>query len=133
MVISPININPLDLSTDKAVGINLPLNDGGVFKANYQTKDAIKYNLINFFLTDPGERPLNPTFGGGIRAFIFEQLTNNNLDFLKEDIQVKISRNFPQISIQSLDIFEEGENQIRVTLNYVISNTNTRDEINLFL
>lgn len=133
MAISPININPLDLSTDKAVGINLPLNDGGVFKANYQTKDAIKYNLINFFLTDPGERPLNPTFGGGIRAFIFEQLTNNNLDFLKEDIQVKVSRNFPQISIQSLDIFEEGENQIRVALNYIISNTNIRDEINLFL
>ena len=133
MAISPININPLDLSTDKAVGINLPLNDEGVFKANYQTKDAIKYNLINFFLTDPGERPLNPTFGGGIRAFIFEQLTNNNLDFLKEDIQVKVSRNFPQISIQSLDIFEEGENQIRVALNYIISNTNIRDEINLFL
>ena len=61
-------IYPQDLNVSQAIGINLPLNGPAVFKSNYQTKDAIKNNLINFFLTNPGERYLNPEFGGGLRA-----------------------------------------------------------------
>ncbi len=75
-------IFPIDLNNNAAVGISLPFNGPAVFKSNYQTKDSIKYNLINFFLTNPGERPLNPTFGGGIRNFIFEQIYNDNIEFL---------------------------------------------------
>ena len=67
-------IFPIDLNNSAAVGISLPFNGPAVVKSNYQTKDSIKYNLINFFLTNPGERLLNPTFGGGIRNFIFEQI-----------------------------------------------------------
>ena len=58
---------PIDLDGRKAIGIDLPLNGEAVFKPNYQTKDAIKSSLINFFLTNPGERYLNPTFGGGVK------------------------------------------------------------------
>ena len=43
------------------------------FDPNFQTKDAIKNNLINYFLTNPGERPGNPLFGAGLRNFIFTQ------------------------------------------------------------
>jgi hypothetical protein len=74
-------IFPIDLNNSAAVGISLPFNGPAVFKSNYQTKDSIKYNLINFFLTNPGERLLNPTFGGGIRNFIFEQIYNDNIEF----------------------------------------------------
>ncbi len=64
-------IYPQDLDVNQAIGINLPLNGNAVFTSNYQTRDAIKNNLINFFLTNPGERYLNPEFGGGLREFIF--------------------------------------------------------------
>ena len=30
--------------------------------------------LNDYFLTNPGERPLNPNFGGGLGSFIFEQI-----------------------------------------------------------
>ena len=79
-------IYPNDLNPSQAIGIDLPLNGNAVFKSNYQTKDAVKSNLINFFLTNPGERYLNPNFGGGIRAFVFEQIENNNIDSLKQNI-----------------------------------------------
>jgi phage baseplate assembly protein W len=86
MAFNPQQIYPIDLNASKAVGVDSPFNGNAVFKSNYLTKDAIKNNLINFFLTNPGERYLNPTFGGGLRAFIFEQITSDNLDFLRENI-----------------------------------------------
>lgn len=125
-------INPQDLDVSQAIGIDLPLNGNAVFKSNYQTKDAIKSGLINFFLTNPGERYLNPNFGGGLRDFIFEQIEINNVDSLKENINVKLRQSFPQIKIFSLDISlnEADSNRIIVTLEYLVNN-NTKDIINL--
>ena len=74
-------IFPIDFNKSAAVGVDLPFNAPGVFRSNFTTKQAIKNNLINYFLTNPGERPLNPSFGGGLRSFIFEQIATNNLDF----------------------------------------------------
>ena len=79
-------IFPIDFNKSAAVGVDLPFNAPGVFRSNFTTKQAIKNNLINYFLTNPGERPLNPNFGGGLRSFIFEQISTDNLDFLKERI-----------------------------------------------
>ena len=67
-------IFPNDQRASVAIGFNLPINGEGVFTPNYQTKDAIKNNLINYFLTNPGERPGNPNFGAGLRNFIFKQM-----------------------------------------------------------
>ena len=97
MAFNQQQIFPIDLDNSAAVGISLPFNGPAVFKSNYQTKDAIKYNLINFFLTNPGERPLNPNFGGGLRDFIFEQISNDNIDFLLEDVSSKVGEYFPNV------------------------------------
>jgi len=132
MAFNPIQIDPIDFNTSAAVGVDIPFNGNAVFKSNFQTKDALKNNLINFFLTDPGERFLNPTFGGGLRAFIFEQITNNNLDFLKEDISGKLNNSFPNINIISLNVLKNDDfNSINVELNYQVSNTNISDTINI--
>lgn len=128
MSFTPIQINPIDLEDSVAVGVNLPFNSPSVFSSNYQTKDAIKNNLINFFLTNPGERLLNPTFGGGLRAFIFEQINSNNLDFLKEDIENKILFYFPQITIDNLEV-KGSNNVINVSLSYSINNTNNTNTL----
>ena len=97
MAFSPQQIAPIDFDASTAVGVNIPLNGPAVFISNYQTKDAIKNNLINFFLTNPGERILNPLFGGGLRAFIFEQITVDNLSSLREDVNDKLQIYFPNI------------------------------------
>jgi len=71
-------IYPIDFDKSAAVGVNLPFSAPAVFFPNYTTKEAIKNNLINYFLTNQGERPLNPSFGGGLRAFVFEQIATDN-------------------------------------------------------
>jgi phage baseplate assembly protein W len=125
-------IFPIDLDKSAAVGIDLPLNDPAVFKQNYQTKDAIKSSLINFLLTNPGERFLNPLFGAGLRDFLFSQITSNNLDFLREDLQSKINSLFPNISIDSLEVLRGDDlNSITIKFTYIIINTNLTDDITL--
>ena len=123
-------IEPIDLDNSTAVGINLPLNGNAVFKPNYQTKDAIKSGLINFFLTNPGERYLNPSFGGGLREFLFEQINEDNLDFLREDVNNKLSTNFPNITVDDVILVgNSDENRITITIKYSVPSTNISDQI----
>ena len=134
MAFSPQQIYPIDLNASAAVGVNLPLNGSAVFISNYQTKDAIKNNLINFFLTNPGERPLNPTFGGGLSVLILEQITTDNLTVHREDINTKISLYFPNVNVEDLIVTgQEDLNQITVTLKYSIINTNITDTLEIQL
>ena len=93
-------ISPIDFNKSAAVGIDIPFSEKGIFKSSYTTKEATKNNLINYFLTNPGERPLNPNFGAGLRAFIFQQITSNNLDFLKEEITEKLKIYFNNVKIK---------------------------------
>jgi phage baseplate assembly protein W len=125
-------IFPIDTKPSVAVGVSIPFNGDAVFNSTYTTKDAIRNNLINFFLTNPEERYLNILFGGGLRAFIFEQITSGNLDFLKEDIQTKLALYFPSIVVNSLEVTSvQDQNQVFVTLDYSIKNTGITDQIEI--
>ena len=74
MAYNPININPLDLNPNAAIGVNIPFQNPSVFTSNYTTPQSIKNNITNFLLTNPGELPLNPNFGGGLRELVFTQM-----------------------------------------------------------
>lgn len=130
MAFNPQQINPVDLNPNVGVGVNLPFNGPSVFTPNYLTSLSIKNNLINFFLTNPGERLLSPAFGGGLRAFIFEQIAEDNLNFLKQDVNKKIETYFPSVIIDSLDVLRNDDtNSIIIQLKYSIENSNINDII----
>jgi phage baseplate assembly protein W len=125
-------IFPLDTKPSIGVGIALPFNAPGVFKTTYTTQESIKYNLINFFLTNQPERYLNPLFGGNLRKFVFEQITSGNLDFLKQDIQESLNLYFPNVIIESLQIVPDTDNnQVNVILTYSIQDTGINDTIEI--
>jgi len=125
-------IFPIDTRPSVGVGVAIPFNASAVFRTTYTTQNAIKNNLINFFLTEPGEIYLNPTFGGGLRSFVFEQITNNTTELLKEDIQAKINRYFPNVIVSSLGVFQNNDsNSLIVSINYTIADTAISDEIEI--
>ena len=112
------------------IGVNIPFNEGGVFTPNYTTADSIKNNLINYFLTNPGERPGNPTFGGGLRAFIFSSISDDNLDFLQEDVSQKIASQFPNVSVKNLEVLANTDNnEVVVQIYYTVINTSIEGEL----
>jgi phage baseplate assembly protein W len=128
MPFGAIQIPISDLSPSTAVGVNLPLALPRVFDPNYETRAAVRNNITNYFLTNPGERPGNPTFGGGLRLFIFEQIENDTFDNLREDLQRKFSLQFPNVTVESIVIeAQEDFNSITVKIKYSINNTNIGD------
>ena len=126
-------IFPNDLRPAVGVGINLPFSGEGVFTHNFQTQEAIKNNLINYFLTNPGERPVNPTFAAELRKFIFTQIDTQDINFMKQDIQQKLIDNFPNVIVQDLSIGREqqDENKVIINITYSVSQTNITDDLQL--
>jgi hypothetical protein len=132
MAFNARKIYPLDTKPSVAVGIGLPFNGNAVFNSTFLTKDAIKSNLINYFLTNRYERYLNNNFGANLKAFIFEQINNDNISFLKEDIQSKINQYFSNINVENLEIDSYPDtNEINIKLFYNIPNTNISDKIEI--
>jgi phage baseplate assembly protein W len=125
-------IFPIDQKPGTAVGISIPFNAPGVFYSTYTTKDAIRNNLLNFFLTNQTERYLNNQFGANLRAFIFEQINSDNLDSLKENIQSLISQYFTNIQVDQLDVLQYPDyNEINIKLFYSIINTGITDQVEI--
>ncbi len=123
-------IFPLDTRPSVGVGVALPFNAPGVFRTTYTTQESIKYNLINFFLTNQPERYLNPLFGGNLRRFVFEQITQGNLNLLNQNLQESLNQFFPNIVIEALNIIpKEDINQVDIVLKYSIKDTGIEDNI----
>ena len=132
MAFAAKKIFPIDTKPGTAVGVSIPFNSPAVFYSTYTTKDAIKNNLINYFLTDTTERYLNPNFGANLRSFIFEQITTNNLEGLKEYVQSQISTYFPSVIILSLNILSTPDyNEVTIDLKYNIKDTGITDQIQI--
>ena len=130
MAFGAIQQFPNDTRPRVGIGVDIPFNEGGVFTPNYTTAQSIKNNLINYFLTNPGERPGNPTFGGGLREFIFSSISDDNLDFLQEDVSQKIASQFPNVSVEKLEVLANTDNnEVVVQIYYTVVNTSIEGEL----
>jgi len=125
-------ISPLDLKPSTAIGVALPFSATNVFTSVYTTKDQIKYNIINFLLTDPREKPFAPTFGAGLRARLFEQIDQTTFDDIKQSLITQMEANFPQVQITNLTIVgEPGYNSVNIKFSYRLLRSNENDSVTL--
>ena len=102
-------IAPIDTKPGTGVGVSIPFNAPGVFTTTYTTQKATQSNLINFFLTNKDERYLNPTFGGDLRAFIFEQIAEDNIEGLKDDLNSQLGLYFPFLNVAGFNDIPKDE------------------------
>lgn len=123
-------INPLDLQPRKAIGVDLPFSGKAVFNSTYQTKDALKANLINFFLTETGERFLNPTLGTKLRALLFDSLTEEKVRQIDYIIKEDLNFNFPKVQVVEINTTGfPDRNTVQFYLRYKVLETNIEDEL----
>jgi phage baseplate assembly protein W len=132
MAYNVININPLDLQPSKGVGIKVPFDGPTGLNITYTTKEAIKSNILNFFLTGKRERIMNPNMGAGIREQLFEQITNNTAENIEDIITFGLGDYFPQVKLTNLNVSASpDQNLIQIYFSYSIKNTNIQDEITI--
>lgn len=123
-------INPLDLQPSVGVGVGLPFTSDQVFTTTYTTREAIKANLVNFFLTEEGERFLNPEMGAGLRQYIFAQSTEDTSERVKEVVRAGVSKWFPNVTLNKITAQPSPDtNTFVLYINYSINMTNIQDEL----
>ena len=125
---------PIDLQPSRAVGFGFPLNGDAVFVPTFFTRDQIKANMINYLLTNKGERVFRPDFGADLRALLFEQILDVTTDDLKINIQSDISQFFPNVEVVEIEFDNQpDENTINFTLKYRIVNFGIEDSVNILV
>lgn len=125
-------IDPLDLQPRKAVGVSLPFSGKAVFNSTYQSKDAIKTNLINYFLTSKGERYMNPEFGNGLQALLFDQLTEDKVKQIDYQIREDLELLFPKIDPVKISTTGLPDNNtVQFSMSYKVRETNIEDEVTI--
>ncbi len=125
---------PIDTQPAKAVGVALPFSGEGdaVFNSTYTTKSQLNSNIINFFLTNKGERVFYPNYGGNLRATIFEQINSNNIDALKSQIETDLANNFPEARVLEVEVLgNEDLNTIQVNITYTVVLSGETDTVSL--
>jgi len=122
-------IFPIDTRPSVAVGLRLPFNGQGIFGQNYTTQEQIKSNIINYMLTNPGERMFNPTFGAGIRDMLFS--SDDDIEAIDNSIKTGLANEFPQVTILSLSVTSSESNAIHITLKYSFNNNSNQITISI--
>ena len=126
--------NPIDLQLSRAVGFGFPINGDAVFVPTYFTRDQIKANMVNYLLTNKGERVFRPNFGADLRNLLFENILDITNEDLKDTIQNDIIQHFPSVEIKEIQFNNEpDENTVNFTLTYQIANFGVEDSINILL
>ena len=125
-------IDPLDLVDSQGVGVSLPFESEAVFNQTFTTREALKTNLINYFLTGRGERYLNPNFGSPLRPLLFEQLTEDKVTQIRTVVERDLSIYFPQVGVIEMNV--EGfpnTNMVQFALRYRVVDTPIEDELTI--
>jgi len=126
-----ININPLDLNNNIAIGVVFPFNGNAVFNSSYTTQDQAKSNLINVLLTEPGERVMEPNFGVGLKKLLFENQIKE--DELEGRIKDQCAFYVPEVDITNLIIQLIPDSHtlyIRLTYKFIINDEEDSIQLN---
>jgi phage baseplate assembly protein W len=89
--------------------------------------DLAKRDLLNELYTRKGERIMSPQFGSVIWDLLFDPMTEENVEIIREDCLRIVSKD-PRLQLKQLDVQENFDQQsitVAILLNYVPTATLT--------
>jgi len=101
----------LDLET--SVYYNQQFNKGRVLKDVQGLFDipSIKNSIANIFLTSPGQKILNPTFGIDLRRYLFDPVSDFTAFQIKNDITRNLTDQEPRIQLENVSVLPNIDRQ----------------------
>ena len=133
---SPISIDLIISNNPKAkgLGFSFPLSGNAVFNTTFTTREVIRTNLINWLLTNKGERVFRPNFGANLRALLFENIQDSTMDDIQASIQRDINLFFPNVTVRQIAFNNEPDlNEINFTLTYEVVNLGIIDNLDILI
>ena len=94
-------------------------------------EEDIGESLRILLSTRPGERVMQPDYGCGLHAMVFETIDESTVTELKDIIDRAILFYEPRITLEDIDVNTEDEldGRLKIQLNYTVRKTNTRSNI----
>jgi len=80
----------------------LPLTNSkvnGAYELNQTIRETISQNLKNLLLTTPGERVMDPAFGVGLHAHLFENFSSTTIGNIKNNLIRQVEKYMPFIEV----------------------------------
>jgi phage baseplate assembly protein W len=114
-----------------AVSLPLALSDEYGYEMLTDLRSVFKQNLKTLILTEPGERVMDPSYGVGIRKFLFENFSESLLSNIDSKIREQARTYIPAISISQINFDTSGidRNTINVVIIYSIPGLGARDNL----
>jgi len=72
--------------------------------------EAVKQSVLNILLTNRGEKPFDPSFGSGIRSYLFENIDAVTETLIREDIVFSLNNFEPRVVIEDLSVTAKPDN-----------------------
>ena len=129
---SSIQINPLDLNKNIAIGVVFPLMNGGNFQQSLTIKEQVKSNIINVLLTEKGERIYQPNLGCGLKTILFENNVDSNQ--IKDLIHYQLQTYVPEIVIEEVEVNTDLDRHIiliKLIYGFILDNTLDSIQVNI--
>jgi len=100
-----------------------PVN-GALTFARYETDIEQAIQII--LLTAPGERPMLPDFGAGLRSYVFEPNSAATHARIADAVRKSLIDWEPRITVENVEVTpgDDADNQILVHVDYVVRATN---------
>ena len=90
-----------------------------------ENEEAIKRAVKNLVLTNKGEKPFRPLYGGNITALLFENFSLSTAQDIKSRITKAINTYEPRVVVKSVEVVDETDsNTLRVKIFFEIIATN---------
>ena len=100
----------------------------------FKDEDSIKESIRNLFLTDRGERLMQPNIGGNIRAILFENITPGNLTLIEDQVRTTLDLHEPMAEIIDVSVSAiDEQNVVRIRIQFYILNNQQPISVDVFL
>ena len=125
------SVRTINEDNDAYFGLTFPLtfkgDNNGFFPRAKTVIEQASSNIKNLLLTRKGERVGQPNFGCDLWNIIFEQITPDTFDNVKNTIKSAIEIWLPYISVEDINVFTENNNPNTIIVNLEFS-VNVNDE-----
>lgn len=119
----PVSVSPVD----------------GFYSLTKDLRENIKQNLKMIILTSPGEKLMDPTFGVGVKQYLFEQFSDSLYKTFKGSVTRQVRLYMPYVTIVDIiflnsnkDVIERPDaeaNVLAIEIKYAITNLNVFDSL----
>ena len=120
---------PLD-PNKRFLGVGLafpPAADSQGAAATVAYEEDIRQSIEIILSTSPGERVMRPTFGAGLRDFVFEPIDVSTMQRLQTRVREALIDWEPRINVLSVDVTQDrpAGNTLLIRIAYQVRASNT--------